>query len=649
MAFLDSPIIDPSSRNSEKSELKLRHFLNQESGFICRSEVPDKGCDFDVELILENKNSSSWKFPIQLKSVEKLTLVNKGEFISYSFETSRLGYLMRRIPTMGIVVLYSLEQDKCFYEYADKLFGRLMEERESDDWKKNDKVNIRVPYANILSEDTAIDIHKTMHNRFEQALTMQNSYGPKYGLPTVNLNQDFKYDFNNLDHIIKFLEEHGQSLIRNFDIDMIFQMVTRVPHIQIYRNKNLLLVAAVAYSETGLNSESETFCNKLKKIPLESTEELMIHFIRLKNQLALGYINKNDFLLKLKELSRLELDGQNRVTVNINIIRYELLELKVFNQIPVTFLSSIFQIFNDIRNSDLTYRTKGLFMLWNCENLSHLASLIMTSSIGDFKIREKLGENIPLSDRQSATEGFIKIENKIYDIIAEVANNAKSNNDKLLAANTFSLDVRHFLLNQVNMISFDIPIDSGDYQKVVDRISNAERAYANFLNLNLYNEAYDSMCNLIELVELAEKVYHIKYPKNKTDLYQWKGELENDFDVTPRQIAITDLLTYKSKKIDEDQDLFFCRDMDDVQIEFLAKTVLHSLSLPVERLGNIIEELMAYRMFHQRCVNKNIEVVQVKTLQDYSEPIFFCLKSKLTGIQTPPRKSMDSLLKGWGY
>lgn len=108
MAFSDNPIIDQYSRNSEESELNLRKFLNQNSGFICRPDVPDMGCDFDVELI--KGGSSNWRFPIQLKSIEAPEIINDGKFISYSFKTSRLGYLMRRIPAMGMVVLYSVEQ-----------------------------------------------------------------------------------------------------------------------------------------------------------------------------------------------------------------------------------------------------------------------------------------------------------------------------------------------------------------------------------------------------------------------------------------------------------------------------------------------------------------------------------------------------------
>ena len=648
MAFLDSPIIDTSSRNSERSELSLRQFLNQDASFICRPEVPDKGCDFDVELILDGVNSSSWKFPIQLKSIETLKLVNDGNFISYSFETSRLGYLMRRIPAMGIVVLYSVERDECFYEYADKIYNRLTDERESTEWRANDKVNIHVPLANILSKDAANEIHQTIHNRFEQALRMQNSYGPKYGLPILNIESEFKYDFNNLDHIVRFLEEHGQSLINDYEIGMIFQMVSRVPHIQIYHSKNLLVVAALAYSESGLNGESQTFCNKLKNIALTLDEELTIQFLMLKNQLALGYISDNDFLSKLKELNKLNLTSRNNLTVRLNIIQYELLKIKALNTVPEEFIYGIEEVFEIIRNSDFNNRDKGLYMLWNCENLSLFANTVLASALGEIQIRETLGEQIPIEDRILAAKVSYGLARKISSIISEVAGNAKTNNDKLVATNAYALDVSHFLLIQLKLIAFDIPVVAEYHQKLLERISNATNAFNSYINLSLYRDAYNTLCNLINLVELADRVYFIEHRNDKADLYKSKSKLEADFEISPNQIAVTRLLDKKRDK-KEDRDLAFCKEMDDSQIEFIAKSVLVSMKLPIERLINIMEELKAYRMFHQRCIDKTVEVFQVKSSQDYSSPVYFYLKSKVTGIQTLSKNDMDSLLKGWGY
>src|SRR5438067_2156211 len=127
MAFDDLPIVDTYSINEERSNIKLLELLNQTNNFICRKDVPDKGCDFDVELI--GNGALNWRFPVQLKSVETLKLINDNEFISYRFETSRLGYLLRRPISGGLIILYSLEKDKCFYEYADKVYTRLTEER----------------------------------------------------------------------------------------------------------------------------------------------------------------------------------------------------------------------------------------------------------------------------------------------------------------------------------------------------------------------------------------------------------------------------------------------------------------------------------------------------------------------------------------
>ena len=119
MAFNDLPNVDTYSKNADKSETKLRELLSQENNFICRQDVPDKGCDFDVELI-NNDRALNWRFPIQIKSMEKLNLINNNQFISYSFETSRLGYLLRRPISGGLIVFYSLQENKCFYEYADR-------------------------------------------------------------------------------------------------------------------------------------------------------------------------------------------------------------------------------------------------------------------------------------------------------------------------------------------------------------------------------------------------------------------------------------------------------------------------------------------------------------------------------------------------
>jgi hypothetical protein len=70
------PQIDVSSINSNLSAVRLYSYLNQANGFIAREDVPDKGGDFYVELILQNKDVFNWRFALQLKSVQNLKTVD---------------------------------------------------------------------------------------------------------------------------------------------------------------------------------------------------------------------------------------------------------------------------------------------------------------------------------------------------------------------------------------------------------------------------------------------------------------------------------------------------------------------------------------------------------------------------------------------
>src|SRR5687768_7135691 len=107
MAFSDNPIVDDRSERSEESVLSVRQIFTKKNGFISREENPDYGVDLDVELISEHGATSN-KFPIQIKSANQVTIVevNGTNFISVQFKTSRLGYLCRRAPAYGIVVIY---------------------------------------------------------------------------------------------------------------------------------------------------------------------------------------------------------------------------------------------------------------------------------------------------------------------------------------------------------------------------------------------------------------------------------------------------------------------------------------------------------------------------------------------------------------
>lgn len=654
MSFYDDPIIDNSSRNSERSERRMKDFLNQDSGFICRTEIPDKGCDFDAELILAGTRSSSWKFAIQLKSIEDIKVVEEGKFISYSFSTSRIGYLMRRIPAMGIVVLYSLQHDKCYYEYVDKLYNRLMEERGTDDWMMNEKVNIHIPIENRLSDNSVVEIHQTFERRFTQAVKMQNSHGENYGLPAVNQSGEFQYDFNNIDHVKKFLSEYGFLLLANYDLGKVYAMVSKIPNVEISKNKELLLIAAVSFSERRLYADSELYCSKLVKFSLDQSESTMIEFVKLKNKLGLGYINDSVFLQALELLDREGEEDHSRIVLDINIIKYKLGQNRAFEEASPELESFINSVFDRIKNSDLSRRVAGILTLWNCENLAYYISGASAAKMGEFKIRESLGENISLEERKSSVEKLVKLNQLFDDHVIQSNNVAVQIDDKFLKAMSLTTQVRYFIHQHINYYSFDTPVDQlpNFRGRIANMISYAGTAFNYFNDLEMPQDAYDSACNMIELVELAELGYHIPSQYDKSQLYLVKQQMEEDIDIPSRVIEFPNLVGQKKQDTIIGSNMSHLKNLNDNQLRSLAKIALKGFGLPEDRLENIFKELKAYSLFHRRCRNSSIELLQIKNdyeqLNPYVLPIRFVLRNNPSSVESVPTDDIESLLASWG-
>ncbi len=656
MAFSDTPIIDQSSKHSERSERRMRDFLNQENGFICRTEVPDKGCDFYVELILDSIKSSSWNFAIQLKSIENPELVDNDQFISLSIETSRLGYLMRRIPAMGLIIFYSVEHDISYYEYVDQVYERLTEDRQSDNWKAQETVKVRIPVRNKLCNDSVKDIHNTFQVRFERAMQMQNSHGKKYGLPTFDLENGFEYDFRNAEHVSRFLSQYGILMLNNYDLEILYRMIVKIPNQEIYGDKNLLLIAAISYSEAGLIADSEIFCSKLSKIELQPSELSAYRFVRIKNQHALGYIDSNLFLRELKALE--ETAGEsNKITLKINQVYYQLTSTKAFQLVQEEILETIQDVFALVEKSDEKKRTKQLLSLWNCENLGYWIASISGAAMGEIRIKESLNGPMPIEKRMKAADEIMKLTQLFEQTVSEINSQALNSQDKIVQAYATSIWVKFFIHQQINFYSFEVPVNTidGFEIRIRKRINNAAEAYNLFLELHINKEAYDSICNMIELIELAERAYGIQTGYGSEDLYKTKLRLEKDFEFPPRKIVFVDLIDEKRRQASEPHDDGFrmFQGLDDSQVNVLARMALESFSLPEERLVNIVNEIKAYRIFYDRCNDPNIEIHQfrcpVNEKEKYSLPVRFILRSKATGIESAPSADMEGLLESWGY
>jgi len=107
MAFDELPQIDLASKNDDEAKTKFSELFGQHAGFISRSKIRDKCCDYQIELIHESKNATHWHFGVQLKSIESPDLIDNGEFISYPILTSRLQSFVLKNKKSGLISIQS--------------------------------------------------------------------------------------------------------------------------------------------------------------------------------------------------------------------------------------------------------------------------------------------------------------------------------------------------------------------------------------------------------------------------------------------------------------------------------------------------------------------------------------------------------------
>jgi hypothetical protein len=112
--------------------------------------APDFGIDEEVKLILYNeltkeyKGASNKHFSLQLKSLDKherdkFIEKNGVHYIKIQFESSRLGYILRKPPAYGIIVIYDIRDELLYFDYCENIYYNLNEIHKNDRWKNSEK------------------------------------------------------------------------------------------------------------------------------------------------------------------------------------------------------------------------------------------------------------------------------------------------------------------------------------------------------------------------------------------------------------------------------------------------------------------------------------------------------------------------------
>ncbi|WP_372490050.1 DUF4365 domain-containing protein [Chitinophaga sedimenti] len=77
MALSDRPRVDTFANNSAESVRALTALFYEPNGYISRADIPDKGCDYFIEVVHDG-DAKMWRFPLQLKSVQSPKYVDGG-------------------------------------------------------------------------------------------------------------------------------------------------------------------------------------------------------------------------------------------------------------------------------------------------------------------------------------------------------------------------------------------------------------------------------------------------------------------------------------------------------------------------------------------------------------------------------------------
>ncbi|RZJ90009.1 MAG: DUF4365 domain-containing protein [Chryseobacterium sp.] len=405
MGYYDDPIVDENAKRSEESVNAVKSLFTRKNGFISREEIPDYGVDFDVELMYEGSRASSKKFAIQLKSSQSLEIITHDdtEFVSLQFKTSRLGYLARRDPGYGLIVVYEEASASCYFDYVEDIVERLDALPSRLKWRDQQSVNIHIP-LNELHNQSLSTLHERYRKRFENSSRLLEKHGPEFNIPVLThekgkLNEN-KVDFDDSSDIPDLLEKHGAMLYNEHQFAILHQMLGRVSKNDIDHSTELIFLAAITYTQVGQIVEAEYYIRKANKRSAELSEEKLtiISFSQIRVDFLKGDIDYVEFQVRLKKLAEKVNDIENQLVIDINLLLFEIAGLQEDLEARTIFENKLAELFDRIEEANIITDKKQLLIVYFSEIVHTYAVGRFMADFAEYKIKEILG--VKSSDAQ---------------------------------------------------------------------------------------------------------------------------------------------------------------------------------------------------------------------------------------------------------
>lgn len=654
MSFLDNPGIDHFSEASEESVIAVKSLFCQRNGFLAREENPDKGVDLDVELLLD-KQVSGFKFAIQIKSIQKLNKIKeKGrQYLRYPFKTSRLGYLCRRKPGLGIIVLYDDHGKRLYYEYVEKIYSEVTNRKGDDSWKNNETVTITIDQRNSLDNGSIKDIFKTMTNRHLNFSSMYAEHSFNFDLPA--------FDTDGFRDPLTVLEKYGYVFFNKNQYQVIFNMISALPPKRIVDNYKILLLAAITHYEIGYYMEGDLYAQKCRAFidKYSKEEKELLSLGRLSSDFFFGKIDRLTYRKSLEELKNSMKKGLNRTLLRLKILSLDVFESSGKGEDFLQRLGeetfSIWAEFDQSETDD-TIRQYYLVEILSCvHQIGILAFVDVTTKISIH--RNFLGEP-PLAYRVAGAQAVYQLVTKPFELLATVSKFASESADDHLIAMVLYKKNFMFATFSVYYAIFCFHAGKGideiaeTFQKNLFHIAYDEliHAYNLFVGMMNLSNAYRALTLCLEVNFLYSVLFKGNIKQDNFDkVIAIIKDLEGKLGVDEYKVLAESWL----KEYVAGKQAYPSFEIPTDKMRMFAREIVASTGIPEDRIKNLVADMEFLKQAENKINRKYFDLLQNLTHTKRAETLYqekpkYVIRCKSCGYQTRESSELDVLLEDLG-
>lgn len=554
MSFDDLPQVDRYSENEDQSNIYFRLHFSEKNGFLVTKPEKDKGCDFTVELTC-NGAATNWRFPVQIKSVEVFKFIQSDGMITYSFELSRLRYMLHSIPPVGLIILYSPNTNVLYFDFAEAIYNRLLENRTGNmAWKSQKYVNIHIPAINIINNTNLKNIHEAILSRHENSKDRSPALYPEVS-STAMVPEGLGAQIPS-DNAAEVLKKNGLGMFYKNELPALSSLVDQTPLKLLREDSHLSLLAGITNLSTGSHVEASFWLEKALNNPVISQDDRAhASWSKAWLDLELGKINMKDYGEQLKaQLQQLPTDDKaQQLKYELSIARNE------FELLGPHDMSVIFDIPNRCRefsyrisSTDLTAAEVVGLRLQNITNMGVAVIKFNLFVRGSLVAKKKSGKFVNPKLIAEVEIWTADMVSQIESTFAHLKPLARNFVHPITLAQCFESQVSIWL--ELNLTALKYPIKKLDFsssaykKNLIIYTAFAKEATEIFMDHYHYMSAINTALMILELSELSA-YSDVKLDIDILAIHNQADWLQQKLEIPTREIQAKELIDHYNKEV----------------------------------------------------------------------------------------------------